>query len=170
PDLTCLGKIIGGGLPVGAYGGRSEIMEHVAPLGAMYQAGTLSGNPLAMAAGIATLTEMRKPGQYEELERKSQLLGDGFGRVVRETGLALQFARIGAMFCLYFTELPVTDYASAKLSDTASFARYFWNMLARGIYLPPSQFEACFISLAFDDKMIDETVESAKLALSGEKL
>lgn len=170
PDLTCLGKIIGGGLPVGAYGGRSEIMEHVAPLGAMYQAGTLSGNPLAMAAGIATLTEMRKPGQYEELERKSQLLGDGFGRVVRETGLALQFARIGAMFCLYFTELPVTDYASAKLSDTASFARYFWNMLARGIYLPPSQFEACFISLAFDDKMIEETVESAKLALSGEKL
>jgi glutamate-1-semialdehyde 2,1-aminomutase len=170
PDLTCLGKIIGGGLPVGAYGGRSEIMEHVAPLGAMYQAGTLSGNPLAMAAGIATLTEMRKPGQYEELERKSQLLGDGFGRVIRETGLALQFARIGAMFCLYFTELPVTDYASAKLSDTASFARYFWNMLARGIYLPPSQFEACFISLAFDDKMIEETVESAKLALSGEKL
>lgn len=170
PDLTCLGKIIGGGLPVGAYGGRSEIMEHVAPLGAMYQAGTLSGNPLAMAAGIATLTEMRKPGQYEELERKSQLLGDGFERVIRETGLALQFARIGAMFCLYYTELPVTDYASAKLSDTASFARYFWNMLARGIYLPPSQFEACFISLAFDDKMIEETVESAKLALLGEKL
>lgn len=170
PDLTCLGKIIGGGLPVGAYGGRSEIMEHVAPLGAMYQAGTLSGNPLAMAAGIATLTEMRKPGQYEELERKSQLLGDGFERVIRETGLALQFARIGAMFCLYFTELPVTDYASAKLSDMASFARYFWNMLARGIYLPPSQFEACFISLAFDDKMIEETVESAKLALLREKL
>lgn len=170
PDLTCLGKIIGGGLPVGAYGGRSEIMEHVAPLGAMYQAGTLSGNPLAMAAGIATLTEMRKPGQYEELERKSQLLGDSFERVIRETGLALQFARIGAMFCLYYTELPVTDYASAKLSDTASFARYFWNMLARGIYLPPSQFEACFISLAFDDKMIEETVESAKLALLGEKL
>ncbi|HEX6555558.1 MAG TPA: glutamate-1-semialdehyde 2,1-aminomutase [Ktedonobacteraceae bacterium] len=169
PDLTCLGKIIGGGLPVGAYGGRREIMEQVAPLGAMYQAGTLSGNPLAMAAGIAMLTEMRKPGQYEELERKSQMLGDGLERVKNETGVELQFARIGAMFCLYFTAKPVTDYASAKSSNTASFAQYFWNMLARGIYLPPSQFEACFISLALDDEMIEETVESARLALSGEK-
>jgi len=169
PDLTCLGKIIGGGLPVGAYGGRREIMEQVAPLGAMYQAGTLSGNPLAMAAGIATLTEMRKPGQYEELERKSQRLGDGLERVINETGVELQFARIGAMFCLYFTGQPVTDYASAKSSDTASYAQYFWNMLARGIYLPPSQFEACFISLALDDEMIEETIESARLALSGEK-
>ena len=160
PDLTCLGKIIGGGLPVGAYGGRREIMEQVAPLGAMYQAGTLSGNPLAMAAGIATLTEMRKPGQYEELERKSQRLGDGLERVINETGVELQFARIGAMFCLYFTGQPVTDYASAKSSDTASYAQYFWNMLARGIYLPPSQ---------FDDEMIEETIESARLALSGEK-
>ena len=169
PDLTCLGKIIGGGLPVGAYGGRREIMEQVAPLGAMYQAGTLSGNPLAMAAGIATLTEMRKPGQYEELERKSQMLGNGLERVKNETGVELQFARIGAMFCLYFTGQPVTDYASAKSSDTASYAQYFWNMLARGIYLPPSQFEACFISLALDDEMIKETIESARLALSGEK-
>ena len=169
PDLTCLGKIIGGGLPVGAYGGRREIMEQVAPLGAMYQAGTLSGNPLAMAAGIATLTEMRKPGQYEELERKSQMLGNGLERVKNETGVELQFARIGAMFCLYFTGQPVTDYASAKSSDTASYAQYFWNMLARGIYLPPSQFEACFISLALDDEMIEETIESARLALSGEK-
>ena len=169
PDLTCLGKIIGGGLPVGAYGGRREIMEQVAPLGAMYQAGTLSGNPLAMAAGIATLTEMRKPGQYEELERKSQMLGNGLERVKNETGVELQFARIGAMFCLYFTGKPVTDYASAKSSDTASYAQYFWNMLARGIYLPPSQFEACFISLALDDEMIEETIESARLALSGEK-
>src|SRR5438477_9403662 len=169
PDLTCLGKIIGGGLPVGAYGRRRDIMEQVAPLGAMYQAGTLSGNPLARAAGIATLTEMRKPGQYEELERKSQMLGNGLERVKNETGVELQFARIGAMFCLYFTGQPVTDYASAKSSDTASFAQYFWNMLARGIYLPPSQFEACFISLALDDEMIKETIESARLALSGEK-
>src|SRR2546430_2373695 len=169
PDLTCLGKIIGGGLPVGAYGGRREIMEQVAPLGAMYQAGTLSGNPLAMAAGIATLTEMRKPGQYEELERKSQMLGNGLERVKNETGVELQFARIGAMFCLYFTGQPVTDYASAKSSDTASYAQYFWHMLARGIYLPPSQFEACFISLALDDEMIEATIESARLALSGEK-
>ncbi|GAC1350046.1 MAG: glutamate-1-semialdehyde 2,1-aminomutase [Ktedonobacteraceae bacterium] len=165
PDLTCLGKIIGGGLPVGAYGGRREIMEQVAPIGNMYQAGTLSGNPLAMAAGIATLTEMRKAGQYEELERKSQLLAGGIERALQETGVAAQFVRIGAMFCLYFTAQPVIDYASAKTSDTARFARYFWNMLARGIYLPPSQFEACFISLALDDAMIKETVEGVAIAL-----
>ena len=165
PDLTCLGKIIGGGLPVGAYGGRREIMEQVAPVGTMYQAGTLSGNPLAMAAGIATLTELRKPGQYEELERKSQLLGEGMERVLHETGLGLQFARIGAMFCLYFTPEPVIDYACAKTSDTARFAQYFWYMLEHGIYLPPSQFEACFISLALDDTMIEETVNHVELAL-----
>jgi len=165
PDLTCLGKIIGGGLPVGAYGGRREIMEQVAPVGTMYQAGTLSGNPLAMAAGIATLTELRKPGQYEELERKSQLLGDGMERVLHETGLGLQFVRIGAMFCLYFTPEPVIDYACAKTSDTARFAQYFWYMLEHGIYLPPSQFEACFISLALDDTMIEETVNHVELAL-----
>ncbi len=165
PDLTCLGKIIGGGLPVGAYGGRREIMEQVAPAGTVYQAGTLSGNPLAMAAGIATLTELRKPGQYEELERKSQLLGEGMERVLHETGLGLQFVRIGAMFCLYFTPEPVIDYACAKTSDTARFAQYFWYMLAHGIYLPPSQFEACFISLALDDTMIEETVNHMELAL-----
>ena len=165
PDLTCLGKIIGGGLPVGAYGGRREIMEQVAPVGTMYQAGTLSGNPLAMAAGIATLTELCKPGQYEELERKSQLLGEGMERVLHETGLGLQFVRIGAMFCLYFTPEPVIDYACAKTSDTARFAQYFWYMLAHGIYLPPSQFEACFISLALDDTMIEETVNHVELAL-----
>src|SRR5947209_5370653 len=123
PDLTCLGKIIGGGLPVGAYGGRREIMEQVAPVGTMYQAGTLSGNPLAMAVGIATLTELRRPGQYEELERKSQMLGDGLERAINETGVELQFARIGAMFCLYFTPEPVIDYATAKTSNTAQFAQ-----------------------------------------------
>ncbi len=165
PDLTCLGKIIGGGLPVGAYAGRREIMEQVAPVGTVYQAGTLSGNPLAMAAGIATLTELRKPGQYEELERKSQLLGEGMERVLHETGLGLQFVRIGAMFCLYFTPEPVIDYTCAKTSDTARFAQYFWYMLAHGIYLPPSQFEACFISLALDDTMIEETVNHVELAL-----
>src|SRR6266849_3195125 len=165
PDLTCLGKIIGGGLPVGAYGGRREIMEQVAPLGSVYQAGTLSGNPLAMAAGIATLTELRKPGQYEKLERKSQLLGEGMERVLHETGLGLQFVRIGAMFCLYFTPEPVIDYACAKTSDTARFARFFWNMLARGVYLPPSQFETCFISLALEDEMIDNTVKNVAIAL-----
>jgi glutamate-1-semialdehyde 2,1-aminomutase len=165
PDLTCLGKIIGGGLPVGAYGGRREIMEQVAPVGTMYQAGTLSGNPLAMAAGIATLSEMRKPGQYGELERKSQLLGESMERVLHDTGLGLQFVRLGAMFCLYFTPEPVIDYATAKTSNTAQFAQYFWYMLAHGIYLPPSQFEACFISLALNDEMIEETVKNVELAL-----
>jgi glutamate-1-semialdehyde 2,1-aminomutase len=165
PDLTCLGKIIGGGLPVGAYGGPRDIMEHVAPVGNMYQAGTLSGNPLAMAAGIATLTEMRKPGQYEKLEQKGQLLGEGVERVLHETGLGLRFVRIGAMFCLYFTPEPVIDYASAKTSNTAHFARYFWRMVSHGIYLPPSQFEACFLSLALDDDMIVETVRCMELAL-----
>jgi glutamate-1-semialdehyde 2,1-aminomutase len=165
PDLTCLGKIIGGGLPVGAYGGRREIMVQVAPVGTMYQAGTLSGNPLAMAAGIATLSEMRKPGQYGELERKSQLLGENMERVLHDTGLGLQFVRLGAMFCLYFTPEPVIDYATAKTSNTAQFAQYFWYMLAHGIYLPPSQFEACFISLALNDEMIEETVKNVELAL-----
>ncbi len=158
PDLTCFGKIIGGGLPVGAYGGRREIMELVAPAGPMYQAGTLSGNPLAMAAGIATLKELRKPGQYAALEHKSQLLADGIHKVLRDTGTTAQFQHIGAMFCLYFAQEPVTDYAGAKRSDTARFARYFWAMLERGIYLPPSQFESCFISLALEDAMIEETV------------
>jgi glutamate-1-semialdehyde 2,1-aminomutase len=165
PDLTCLGKIIGGGLPVGAYGGRREIMERVAPVGTMYQAGTLSGNPLAMAAGIATLSEMRKPGQYEKLEQKSTLLADGIKRVLHEMGEPLQFVSIGGMFCLYFTPEPVTNYVEAKASDSARFARYFWHMLEQGIYLPPSQFEACFISLALEDKMIAETVQAIENAL-----
>ncbi len=165
PDLTCFGKIIGGGLPVGAYGGKREIMQQVAPVGPMYQAGTLSGNPLAMAAGIATLREIRKPGQYEKLEHKSKLLADGISEAVRATGTAAQVVRIGAMFCLYFSAEPVTDYASAKRSDTARFARFFWHMLEGGIYLPPSQFEACFISLALDDAMLEETVKQVELAL-----
>lgn len=165
PDLTCFGKIIGGGLPVGAYGGRSDIMKQVAPVGPMYQAGTLSGNPLTMAAGIATLTELRKPGQYGKLEQKSQHLGESIAQAIRNTGTDAQIVRIGAMFCLYFTKEPVTDYASAKKSDTARFSRFFWNMLARGVYLPPSQFEACFISLALEDEMIDETIKNIELAL-----
>jgi glutamate-1-semialdehyde 2,1-aminomutase len=164
-DLTCLGKIIGGGLPVGAYGGQREIMQLVAPLGPMYQAGTLSGNPMAMAAGIATLEELRKPGRYTELERKGQLLSDGIEQVLHEIGDTFQFVRIGAIFCLFFTAKQVIDYNSAKTSDTQCFARFFWSMLERGIYLPPSQFEGCFISLALKDEMIDETVEAVKLAL-----
>ena len=165
PDLTCLGKIIGGGLPVGAYGGRREIMEHVAPLGTMYQAGTLSGNPLAMAAGIATLNELRRPGQYELLEHKGQLLEDGMRRAIHETGIEAQHARIGSLFGLFFTAQPVIDYASAKTSDTARYARYFWSMLERGVYLPPSQFESVFISLALEDDMIEETAQKAMEAM-----
>ena len=165
PDLTCLGKIIGGGLPVGAYGGRREVMELVAPAGAMYQAGTLSGNPLAMAAGIATLTELRKPGQYEKLEQKGQLLSDGISQAIHESRVKAQLVRIGALFCLFFTAQLVVDYASAKTSDTARFARFFWSMLRQGVYLPPSQFEGCFISLALEDEMIEETVRAAKVAL-----
>ncbi|HLG63000.1 MAG TPA: glutamate-1-semialdehyde 2,1-aminomutase [Ktedonosporobacter sp.] len=165
PDLTCFGKIIGGGLPVGAYGGRREIMQQVAPLGPMYQAGTLSGNPLAMAAGIATLTELRKPGLHEQLERKNQLLCEGIARAISDTHTEAQLVRIGAMFCLYFAAEPVTDYASAKRSDTARFARFFWKLLARGVYFPPSQFETCFISLALEDEMLEETVNAIEFAL-----
>jgi glutamate-1-semialdehyde 2,1-aminomutase len=165
PDLTCLGKIIGGGLPVGAYGGRREIMQLVAPAGAMYQAGTLSGNPLAMAAGIATLTEIRKPGQYAELERKSQILSQGLNKVIQQTGAQAHVASIGSMFTLFFSGQPVHNYAEAKRSDTQRFANFFWHMLRQGIYLPPSQFEACFISLTLNDEMLDRTLKAAQTAL-----
>ncbi len=164
-DLTCLGKIIGGGLPVGAYGGRREVMQLVAPLGPMYQAGTLSGNPMAMAAGIATLEELRKPGRYVELERKGQLLSSGIDQVLQTFGGGVQFVRIGAIFCLFFTAERIVNYSSAKTSDTQRYAHFFWSMLKNGVYLPPSQFESCFISLAMEDKMIHETVEAVKLAL-----
>ncbi len=164
-DLTCLGKIIGGGLPVGAYGGRQEVMQHVAPLGSMYQAGTLSGNPLAMAAGIATLEELRKPGRYEELERKGQLLGDGFHQILQTFGDDIQFVRIGAIFCLFFTPERVMNYPAARTSNTQRYAHFFWSMLKRGVYVPPSQFESWFISLAMDDRMIYETIEAVELAL-----
>lgn len=165
PDLTCFGKIIGGGLPVGAYGGKREIMQLVAPLGPMYQAGTLSGNPLAMAAGLATLQELRKPGQYEKLEQKSQFLGERINKVIHDTQTEAQLVHIGAMFCIYFTTEPVTDYTSAKRSDSRRFAQFFWDMLAQGVYLPPSQFEACFISLALEDALLEETVNAVNMAL-----
>ncbi len=165
PDLTCFGKIIGGGLPVGAYGGRRDIMQLVAPIGPMYQAGTLSGNPLAMAAGIATLKELRKPGQYEILERKGILLEQGIVNAIQSTNTRAQIKRIGAMFCLYFTSEPVIDFDSAKRSDTTSFARYFWQMLEQGVYLPPSQFEACFLSLALEDSMLEETIIAVETVL-----
>jgi glutamate-1-semialdehyde 2,1-aminomutase len=169
PDLTCFGKVIGGGLPVGAYGGRREIMELVAPSGPMYQAGTLSGNPLAMAAGIATLTELRRPGQYERLEQVSQRLGEGIQKAIVDSGIPAQVQRVGALLCLYFNAEPVTNYTIAKRSDTARFARYFWAMLKRGFYLPPSQFETYFISLALDDTLVDATLEALGEVLRKEK-
>lgn len=164
PDLTCLGKIIGGGLPVGAYGGRREIMEMVAPAGPMYQAGTLSGNPLATAAGIATLTQLQAPGAYERLEAAAEKLTQGLLTAAAEAGVTVQLNRVGAMFTLFFTDSPVKDWDTAKRCDTARFGRFFRAMLAEGIYLPPSQFEAAFVSMAHTDAEIAFTIEAAKRA------
>ncbi|HYN87637.1 MAG TPA: glutamate-1-semialdehyde 2,1-aminomutase [Ardenticatenaceae bacterium] len=165
PDLTCLGKVIGGGLPVGAYGGRREIMRMVAPVGPMYQAGTLSGNPLAMTAGIATLRLLRSHGVYDELERKTAALSAGIGQAAAGADLQLFQARVGSMFCAFFTDQEVYDYASAKSSDTALFGRFFRAMLRRGVHLAPSQFEAGFVSLAHTDEDIEATIEAARHAL-----
>ncbi len=161
PDLTCLGKVIGGGLPVGAYGGRREIMEMVAPVGSVYQAGTLSGNPLAMTAGIVTLRKLTEPGVWETLEARTERLSRGIGDAARAAGVPIYQTRVGTMFAAFFTEGPVTDWDSAAASDTARFARYFRAMLEAGVYLAPSQFEAGFMSLAHDDGVIDATVEAA---------
>jgi glutamate-1-semialdehyde 2,1-aminomutase len=161
PDITCLGKVIGGGLPAAAYGGRRELMELVAPAGPMYQAGTLSGNPLAMAAGIVTLRAISAPGAFERLERATQRLVAGFAAAAREAGVPLQAGSAGSMWGCFFAEAPVTDYASAKRADTARYARFFHAMLARGVYLAPSQFEAAFVSLAHDDPIIDRTLAAA---------
>lgn len=165
PDLTTLGKIIGGGLPVGAYGGRREIMELVAPLGPMYQAGTLSGNPLAMAAGIATLEVLQKPGTYEQLDALATQLAEGLGQAAQAAGVPVRQTRVGSMMGFFFTSEPVVDYASAKTSDTGRYARYFWGMLEQGVYLAPSQFEAAFISLAHGEMEIGHTLAAAREVL-----
>lgn len=164
PDLTCLGKIIGGGLPVGAYGGKKEIMEKIAPAGPIYQAGTLSGNPLAMTAGIATLRELQKPGIYAELEQKSAKLAAGLAEAAKKAGAVVSFNRVGSMLCTFFTDQPVTDYTTACTSDTGKFGVFFRSMLDQGIYLAPSQFEAAFVSLAHSDEDIAKTVEAAYVA------
>ena len=161
PDLTTLGKVIGGGLPVGAYGGKREIMEKVAPAGPVYQAGTLSGNPLAMTAGLMMLKILKRPGTYEELERKSALLEKGLKEVANLAGAKCSFNRVGAMFTTFFTDQQVVDFHSAVSSDTKKFATYFAAMLNEGIYLAPSQFEAGFMSLAHSDEDIAKTVEAA---------
>jgi glutamate-1-semialdehyde 2,1-aminomutase len=164
PDLTCLGKIVGGGLPVGAYGGRREIMDQVSPLGAVYQAGTLSGNPLAMAAGVATLGLLGEPGVYEHLERLSARFVDGVSNAAAQAGVAYTSNRVGSMFTGFFSSSPVTDYASARRSDTRRYARFFHALLDHGVYLAPSQFEAGFVSLAHTDADIDATLAAAAVA------
>lgn len=167
PDLTVLGKIVGGGLPVGAYGGRLDIMKHVMPAGPVFQAGTLSGNPLAMAAGCATLRELRDHPPYRRLEQLGQKLEQGLREVAARVPHQLQ--RVGSMWTLFFTEEPVTDYDSAKKCDTARFGRFFWSMMDRGIYLPCSQFEAAFISAAHTEQHVDQTIAAAREALAAEK-
>src|SRR5690606_38386938 len=161
PDLTCLGKIIGGGLPVGAYGGRRDLMEQMAPLGPVYQAGTLSGSPLALAAGIATLELLREPGMYERLEALGAQPAEGMTRAAEAAGVPLTVNRVGSMLTGFFTEGPVTDYASATAAATTRYARFHQAMLARGVYLAPSQFEAAFVSLAHTAEDLEQTAEAA---------
>ncbi|MGE0085281.1 MAG: glutamate-1-semialdehyde 2,1-aminomutase [Desulfococcaceae bacterium] len=161
PDITCLGKIIGGGLPVGAYGGRKDIMEKVAPQGGMYQAGTLSGNPLATAGGVATLKELKEPGFYQRLEEKSGRLAAGLQEAARSKGIRVTFNRVGSMSSMFFTDREVKNFQDAKTSDTKKFARFYIAMRERGIYLAPSQFEALFVSAAHSEEDIDETVRAA---------
>ncbi len=165
PDIVTLGKIIGGGLPVGAYGASPELMEEIAPVGPIYQAGTLSGNPLAMAAGIATLIHLNAPGIYDELERKSARLSDGIGGVLTELDLDYTQTRVGSMFSLFFTGEAAIDDGISELCDLETFNRYFRAMLKRGIYIAPSQFEAGFMSLAHSDDDIDRTIEAARESL-----
>lgn len=165
-DLTCLGKVIGGGLPVGAYGGRREIMEQVAPLGPVYQAGTLSGNPLAMAAGIATLRELKAQPPYAELDRRAARLATGLAEAAERAGVPVVGARVGSMQTLFFSSSPIVDYASAKLADTTRYGAYFRGMLDRGVYLAPSQFEASFVSTVHRDADVDATVAAATEVLA----
>jgi glutamate-1-semialdehyde 2,1-aminomutase len=167
PDLTILGKIVGGGLPVGAYGGRRDLMERVAPSGDVYQAGTLSGNPLAMAAGLAMLREIERRPPYRELERKGALLEEGVRDAIRDTdaGERVAYQRVGSLSTLFFTGGPVTDFAAAKHSDTRQYATFFHAMLDRGVFLPPAQFEAWFVSTAHSDADLRRTARAVKESL-----
>lgn len=167
PDLTCLGKIIGGGLPVGAYGGRREIMEMVAPFGPVYQAGTLSGNPLAMAAGLATLKAALEPETHDHLEELGARWKSGMEAAASQGDIPYTINGVGSMVSIFFTEGPVTDFASAARSDTALFKDFFWHMLSRGVYLAPSQYEAGFISAAHTDEDLDKTFEAAREWFAG---
>ena len=164
PDLTCMGKIIGGGLPVGAYGGKKEIMMHVAPVGPVYQAGTLSGNPLAMAAGMAILDELAKPGVYEAIEAKTKKLVDGLRQAADQAGVKVSINHCASLFTIFFTETPVDSYAAAMTSNTEQFKVFFQSMLDQGYYLPPSQFECWFVSQAHSDEDIANTILAAEKA------
>jgi glutamate-1-semialdehyde 2,1-aminomutase len=166
PDLTVMGKIIGGGLPVAAYGGRREIMERVAPLGPVYQAGTLAGNPLAMRAGLAMLPKLKAPGFYEDLNRKTARLADGLRAALRLTGTQGVVNVAGSLLTMFFTPEPVRDYAGAKKSDTKLFGAFFQKMLSRGIFLPPSQYEALFVSAAHTEADIDATIGASRESLA----
>ena len=164
PDLTCLGKVLGGGLPVGAYGGRRDVMQWVAPAGPVYQAGTLSGNPLAVAAGLACLKALEEPGLYRQLEGLGQALQEGLLAAAREAGIPVTLNRVGSMWTLFFTDGPVYDYPTAKTASTERFGRFFHAMLDGGVYLPPSQFEAAFASLAMGPETVAHTLEAARNA------
>jgi len=166
PDLTCLGKIIGGGLPVGAYGGRREIMEMVAPVGLVYQAGTLSGNPVVVTAGIETLKILRQPHIYGQLEARSSLLAKGINEAASKAGINIQVSRVGSMFTIFFNKEPVVNYETALQSDTEVYARVFHQLLAEGIYLPPSQFEAAFVSTTHTIADIQATISAVNKAFS----
>jgi glutamate-1-semialdehyde 2,1-aminomutase len=166
PDLTCLGKIVGGGLPLGVYGGRVDLMAHVAPLGGVYQAGTLSGNPIAVAAGIATLDLLEGPGVYQELEAKASRLADGWLQAAAAQHVPVQANRVGSMLTLFFTADPVQDYASVKKADPKRYGAFFRNMLDQGISLAPSQFEAAFVSLAHTTEDLDRTIAAAGTAFA----
>ena len=167
PDLTCLGKVVGGGLPIGAYGGAAEIMECVSPLGPAYQAGTLSGNPVAVAAGLATLTELADGDMYDRIERAGAALEEGYREIMAEADRPLALNRAGSVMTLFFDGGPIVDYESAARCDRDAFAAYFHAMLERGVALPPSQFEAMFISAAHSETDIEQTLEAARAALTG---
>jgi glutamate-1-semialdehyde 2,1-aminomutase len=167
PDLTCLGKIIGGGLPVGAYGGRREIMDLIAPSGPVYQAGTLSGNPLAMAAGLATLRQSREPGFYERMEELGARWRRGMGEVASAGGVPFSINQVGSMVSIFLAEGPVTDFASAATSDAAAFKDFFWHMISHDVYLAPSQYEAGFISTTHSREDLEKTFEAAREWFAG---
>ena len=166
PDMTCLGKIIGGGMPVGAYGGKKEIMESVAPLGGVYQAGTLSGNPLAVSAGIAMLKVLSEPEVYDQLEACAAALAEGLQAATKRHGIDTWHSRVGSMLMFYFTNETVVDYEGVQTADTERYAPYFWGLLEKGVYVAPSQFETGFVSLAHSEADIDRTIEAADEVLS----